>query len=309
MALEADDVERLRAATGRRAIDPGASLFGPRSVTWRVNREMALLLGGGRALLLQVAHPLVAAGVAAHSRFRTEPVARLRRTLDRMLTITFGTAPEALEAVHDIERVHTRVRGALAADVGPYMRGTPYDAADPDLLLWVHATLVDTALLVFERFVGPLEPRARAAYHEESKTVARVLGIPDALIPDGREAFEAYVAGMIASDRLAVGDEGRAIAASILHPPVARGLAPLLGVGRFLTTGLLPPPLRDRYGLGWSEGRETLLRVVAAVTRRIVPLLPGPIRFMPHARRADARRRRAPARRTRPATAAAHAPG
>src|SRR5436309_8596940 len=91
-----------------------AGLFGPGSVTWRVNREGALLLGGGRALLLQVAHPLVAAGVAAHSRFRSEPLTRLRRTLDRMLTIVFGDAVEALAAVRDIERVHSRVRGALA---------------------------------------------------------------------------------------------------------------------------------------------------------------------------------------------------
>src|SRR5438552_15956163 len=188
--LSLEDLDRLRAACRRTVIDPRRGLFGPESVVWRVNREAVALLGGGRALLLQVAHPLVAAAVAAHSRFRAEPLVRLRRTLDLMLSIVFADAAHATAAAHEIERLHARVNGVLDADVGPWRRGTPYDANDPTLLLWVHATLVDSALLVYRRFVAPLSREERAIYHEESKGGARRLRIPDALIPPTPRAFE-----------------------------------------------------------------------------------------------------------------------
>src|SRR5205085_5742513 len=114
-----------------------AGLFGPGSLTWRVNREGVLLLGGGRALLLQVAHPLVAAGVAQHSNYREDPFGRLFRTLDTVTTIVFGATPDAHEAAARLRRIHERVKG-VADD------GTPYQATDHDLIMWVHATLVDT---------------------------------------------------------------------------------------------------------------------------------------------------------------------
>src|SRR4051794_40676166 len=138
-------------ATGR-TMPRGMSetgLFGPDSLTWRINREGALLLGGGRALLLQVAHPLVAAGVAQHSNYREEPFRRLYRTLDTVTTIVFGSMPEAEEAAARLHRVHARVKGE-AED------GTRYAATDPDLVMWVHATLVDTSLVVYENYIGPL---------------------------------------------------------------------------------------------------------------------------------------------------------
>ena len=191
-------------------------MFAPESVVRRVNREAVLLLGGGRALLLQVAHPLVAAGVAAHSRFRSEPLGRLWRTLDLMLTIVFGAAAEAIAAVRAIDGVHARVQGVLDADVGRFARGARYDARDPELLLWVHATLIDSALVVFDRFVAPLDPAARSAYYEESKAIARLLGIPDALLckegpltPEERivvkqhaELSARIVEGMLAPDQV-----------------------------------------------------------------------------------------------------------
>src|SRR5262249_11779079 len=108
-----DDLERLRFALGRSEVDLSRSLFGPDSVTWRINREAVLLLGGGCALLMQIAHPLVAAGVEEHSRYRTEPLQRLWRTLERMLTIAFDDAGEAIRSVRIIERKHARVRGKL----------------------------------------------------------------------------------------------------------------------------------------------------------------------------------------------------
>ncbi|HLY38664.1 MAG TPA: oxygenase MpaB family protein, partial [Candidatus Binatia bacterium] len=284
--LTADDVARLRAATGGRQVDPSASLFGPGSISWRVDREATLLLGGGRALLLQVAHPLIAAGVAAHSRFRAEPLARLWRTLDLMLTIVFADARGALAAVRDIERVHARVRGRLAEAVGPFPAGTPYDAADPELLLWVHATLVDSALVVYERFIGPLAPPERARFWQESKVTARLLGVPDPHLPRTLDDFARWFAGVLASDVLAIGTPGREVAASILHPPLPVTLAPATALARFATVGLLPPVVRARYGLGWSATQERALSALALVVRRTLPVVPAIVRDMPHARRA-----------------------
>jgi uncharacterized protein (DUF2236 family) len=279
----ADDA-RLRAVYGE-DVQLDRALGDPNGVAWRVNREAVTMLGGGRALLMQVAHPLIAAGVAAHSRFQQAPLARLTRTLELMLTIAFGDGRTALAAVHAIERVHRRVRGRLAADVGPFPRGTPYDAADPELQLWVHATLVDSALVAYERFVGPLGARARAAYYAESMRTARLFGIPDRMIPPTLGEFRRYLRRTIASDVLTVGADGRGIAAAILRPPLPPGLQHAFRASNLVTVGLLPAPLRRRYALGWSSLQQLALDAVAAGVRTTLPIVPGIVRFVPQARR------------------------
>jgi len=139
---------------------PDVGLFGPDSLTWRVNREQALLLGGGRALLLQLAHPLVAAGVADHSDFRSDPLRRLRRTLDATLAMIFGTTAEAEAAAAGVRAVHERVTGTLRTRVGRFDAGTPYRAEDPALL----ADYLDAAAVSFvewpEAAAGELGDRA-----------------------------------------------------------------------------------------------------------------------------------------------------
>jgi uncharacterized protein (DUF2236 family) len=283
-----EDADRLRAALGARPLDVARSLFGSDSASARINREAVLLLGGGRALLLQVAHPLVAAGVAAHSRFRAQPVERLRRTLDLMLTIVFADAARAIHAVRQIEHVHARVRGALDTAVGPFPRGTPYDASDPSLLFWVHATLVDSAMVAYQRFVAPLTLAMRAAYYEESKISARLLGISEPCIPPTLAEFEQYVAEMVQGDVLSVGAAAREVAASILRPPVPLGLRPAFAIAALPTIGLLPVPVRERYGFPWSRAHEFALSALARVIRGALPLLPDYVRAMPHARRGKA---------------------
>jgi uncharacterized protein (DUF2236 family) len=283
--LNEEDRARLRFAAGR-TIDPHHSLFGPQSLTWRVSRETTLLLGGGRALLLQIAHPLVAAGVVEHSGFAQAPLQRLWRTLDLSLTVSFGSAAEALAAVRRIERVHARVRGELPEAVGPFPRGTPYDANDPALLLWVHATLVDSALLAYERFVGRLSAPERAALYAESMVTARLFGIPTAMIPPTPAAFRAYMRDMIAGPTLAVGPASRAIAASLLSPPLPLGLRQIAGSTRVFTIGLLPPTVRRRYGYRWSHTHARALQVLTTAIRTGLPVLPRVVREFPHARRA-----------------------
>src|SRR5262245_33430605 len=281
-----EDVDRLRRAAGR-PIDPTQSLFGPQSLSWRVNRETSLLLGGGRALLLQIAHPLVAAGVADHSRFERAPLQRLWRTLDLTLTMVFGSAADALAAVQQIERVHARVHGVLRQDVGPFRRGTPYDANDPVLLLWVHATLFDSGMRAYERFVGPLPGRGRNALYEESMVSARLFGIPQALIPATLSDFRRYMRGMLVGPTLAVGPASRAIAAALLSPPLPFGLRHVAGMTRLFTIGLLPTPIRRRYGYAWGSAHERALRALTAAIRAGLPVLPRIVRDFPHARRAS----------------------
>jgi uncharacterized protein (DUF2236 family) len=228
----------------------------------------------------------VAAGVATYSDFRSRPLHRLYRTLDLMLTIVFADAGSALRAVHEIERVHARVRGTLDAGVGPFPRGTPYTANDPALLFWVWATLVDTALLVYDRFVASLTPSERATFYEESKVGARLLAVPDAVIPPTIGAFDEYVGAMVAGETLAVGPASREIAASILRPPLPIGVRQVVGMNALFTVGLLPASLRERYGLGWDGFRETAVGAIATGVRFTLPVLPGLLRFMPHARQA-----------------------
>jgi uncharacterized protein (DUF2236 family) len=283
MTVRGSDGERLRAVYGER-VPLDRPLGDPSGVAWRVNREAVTMLGGGRALLMQVAHPLIAAGVAAHSRFQQAPLARLTRTLELMLTIAFADARSALAAVHAIERVHRRVRGRLEADGGPFRRGTPYDAADPALLLWVHATLVDSALLTYETFVGPLSSRARAAYYVESMRTARLFGVPDTLIPPTLGAFRRYVRRTIASDVLTLGADGRAVAAAVLRPPLPFGVQHVFRASNLVTAGLLPPTLRRRYDLHWSGARQVALDAFAAAVRATLPFLPAVVRYVPQAR-------------------------
>jgi uncharacterized protein (DUF2236 family) len=289
-ALSGADLRRLRRAFGAAPFDPGHSLFGPKSVTWKVNREAATLLGGGAAILMQIAHPLVAAGVADHSNFRQRPLDRLRRTLELTLAIVFSDATRALASVRQIERVHARVRGVLREDVGPFPAGTRYSANQPELLFWVHATLVDTGLRVYERLVGRLGAAEKARYYEESKTTARLFGIPESLIPPTRAEFGRYMQRMLNGPQLAVGRDGREVAASILRPPFPVGVRHAFQTSNFFTVAFLPAALRPRFGLSWSRRQERAMHAFAAGLRTTLPYWPALTRFYPRARQVGAHR-------------------
>lgn len=272
-----------------RAKDPDGldGLFGPESITWRVGREAVLLLGGGRALLMQVAHPLVAAGVADHSDFRADPLGRLRRTLDAVLTVAFGSSSEARAAARRVQRIHDGVRGSLAEDGGRWAARTPYAANDPELLLWVHATLVDTAVQVYERYVGPLSAEERARYYEESKVTARAFGVPKSVLPPTMDAFSAYLERTIAA--LTVTATARDIAASVLRPAVALVPSALFDALSVVTAGLLPERLRRDFGLPWNAARRIAFEGAGAALRWTLPVIPGALRHMPAARAAERR--------------------
>jgi uncharacterized protein (DUF2236 family) len=263
-------------------------------VTWKLHREVVLLAGWGSAILLQLAHPLVAQGVAEHSAFLREPrgrVRRLRRTLESMLALTFGDEHEAGHAVSRINAIHDRVHGALADPHGRFPAGTHYSAHDPDLLAWVHATLVDTFLETYQRFVADLTDDERDRYCAESTRIEPLLGIPAGRLPRTFEDLRTYMAAKLASGEIVPTDAARTLAREILHPPLPWPVRPLTALSRLLTTGLLPPAIRRAYDLPWSPRRERVLRLVGATSRRTLPFVPGVLRDWPSARRAARRLR------------------
>lgn len=239
-------------------------LFAEGSVIRRVDAELVLLLGGPRALLMQLAHPMVARGVAEHSGFRADPFARLQRTLDATATVVFGTEAQARRAAAAVDAVHRRVVG------------DGYRANDPDLLLWVHATLVDTALRIHKRFLRPLADGEAAEYYAQSMRVAELLGVPVAVQPPDLAAFRGYVRRQVAT--LEVSDDARRLARAVLHPKVPAVVAPGVAVVRNLTAGLLPPPLRDGYRLPWDPPREAALAAATIALRQTLPLVPVGLR-------------------------------
>ena len=254
--------------------DPG--LFGPGSLAWRINRESVLLLGGGRALLMQIAHPLVAAGVSDHSDFTENPYDRLWRTVDAALTVIFGDREQADAAVRRVTAIHERVRG----DRGD----TRYSALDPELLLWVHATLVDSSMAAYGAFVGPIPEHARERYYLEMRRMGTAFGVPESLHPSSYADFRAYVDDTVAS--LAINDECRAIARRVLSPPMPALAVPAGLIGGLGSIGLLPPRIRTELRLLWNRGTEAAFRAMSTTLRASVPLLPTTIRYWPHARQA-----------------------
>jgi uncharacterized protein (DUF2236 family) len=264
-----------RPAPGRPG-DPG--LFGPGSLAWRINAESILLLGGGRALLMQVAHPLVAAGVADHSDFTEQPFDRLWRTVDSALTVIFGDTDQWLAAVRRVNAVHARVSGA---------RDVPYSALDPDLLLWVHATLVDSSIEAYERFVRPIPLTVRERYYLEMRRMGTVFGVPDELQPATYSDFRSYLAKTMST--LESGEESRRVARQVLSPPAPLVLWPAGLLAGLASVGLLPPRIRRGLGLRWNRGTQAAFVALAAMIRGTRPLLPDSVRRWPHARQAEGR--------------------
>jgi uncharacterized protein (DUF2236 family) len=259
-------------------------LFG-RGIVRSVNGELAVwLFGGGRALLLQVAHPLVAAAVLEHSAFQTDPISRLRSTLRVSFTSLFGDAEQARAAVQAVNNLHARVRGTLSQATHPYAAGTGYSALDPELLLWVYATSVDSWLVAYERFVKPLSEAEREAYWTEARTPAPLWGIPPELLPATLTEMRTWISTRVDGGRIVVGNDGRALARAIFRPRV-RWLPGRLSMPLELVTAwLLPPPIRDGFGYTWGPRRERLLQTVAAASRWAVPRVPRIARQLPAAR-------------------------
>jgi uncharacterized protein (DUF2236 family) len=248
--------------------------FAPESVIRRVgNSPLVPMLGGGPAVLLQVAHPLVAAGVVYHSDYHEDLWRRLLRTLQALYLITYGSKEEAERAGAAVQAVHARVRGSTRERLGPFPAGTRYDASDPELMLWVHATLVASSLAAYRRFVARLTADEEDAYYQEMAVVAELFGLPRAAIPATLVEFREYVRAQLAGPEICVTEPAREVAAVILEAPVPAPLRPVVPLHRLATAALLPPRLREEYGLAWSRAHATSLSLAAPSLRFLaVPL-------------------------------------
>lgn len=254
-----------------------------------------LLLGAGpRALLLQLAHPAIAAGVSAHSDVRLDPWGRLDGTLRSYLRLIFGPTPVVRAEVRRLNALHGRVRGTDPS-------GLDYDARDPDLALWVHATLVDSTLVANDRWLGPLARDRAARFYAETIPLARLFGIREAVIPPTLEAFEAYIAAQTGpGGAIRVTDEARDLASFILRPPLPGALEVLpVPTAAYAWTlwpaiDLLPPTIRAAYRLDQAPWQRAVAGWLVAGWRAWRPLLPRSFREMPQARAADRRVAAAP---------------
>lgn len=272
------DSEALLAEVVAKANGIDTGIVGPDSVSWKINREAAVFLGAGRAALLQLAHPWVAAALAQHSNLLANPIARFHNTFRIVFTLIFGSQGQAVAAARHLYGLHTTIQGELPEDVAAYRRGAHYRANEIAALRWVYATLVESALIAYEAVLPPLSASERAAYHNESKILAGLFGLPSAALPGDWESFLGYVRAMCASDALGVSADARKTAHSLLagagswiHPPRWY---------RAMTTLWMPNRLRREFGLELGEvdllAAQRALRRLPGVYRK----LPGAIRFV-----------------------------
>lgn len=252
----------------------------------RINRESVLLLGSSCALMMQIAHPLVAAGVEDHSDFVDDPMRRFKRTVHLTLSMVFGTRAQAFEAVRQINQRHQPVKGVLREPAGPLAGGTPYSAGDPELLLWVHATLVYTVLTSYEHFVAPLTEQERDSYFEDTKEIGALLGVPRRTYPASWRGFREYIEEMMIGGPVQVGPTAQRLARAILRPRLRWVPPHALGPIRVITSGLLPGPLRIGYGLNWGRPQRAAFRLSHLMFAGLVGVAPDRIRMLPYARTA-----------------------
>jgi uncharacterized protein (DUF2236 family) len=263
--------------------------FNDDSMLRRIHRERAVALSGPRALLMQAAHPLAVSGLLAHSTAVDEPYDRLARTAEVMSTIGFGSREDADRVTRRVRAMHRQVRGRIRHPAGSHPAGTPYRADQPDLLLWVLFTLVDSALVVYQLYVQKLTDEQQAAYWEDYKQVGRLFGLRDRDMPDTLADLREYKREMLEGDALHVTGWARRRAREIvLEPPIPWLARPLLETVNFITIALLPDRIRREYGFSAVPPAPVRRALVAGgaeyVKRAVIPVMPDRLRLVPAAR-------------------------
>ena len=202
------------------------------AVARKINREIVVVVGWGRAILLQLAHPLIAAAISDGSSFHSGAgsyVRRAHQTIGAMLDLTFGTPADAQRIIDRINGIHDRVNGHLGAATGVFPAGTPYSARDSRLLVWVHATLFESLVLTYEQLVAPLTREEKDQYASDSAWVARELGAPADAVPSDEAGIAAFMREMHARGEICVGDDARRMASALLAPGIAARRTGVLG--------------------------------------------------------------------------------
>jgi len=293
MTCGPDSLERHRADVRARLLRSNHVRPGPESVSWKVNREVIVVAGWGRAILLQLAHPAVAAGVRDHSSFRGNILSsfrRLRSTVGAMLSLTFGDMEQMITAAAGINAIHDRVRGRVQSPQAlrhPSRDGVEYSAHDPDLQRWVHATLLESIPLTYELLVGPLTPSERDRYCSDAAIMEPLLGMPAGSLPRDSAQLDAYMREMLAHGGIVVTDTSRKLARAVLYPARWQVAWPAFRAIQLLTIGSLPPAIRDAYGFEWRAPDVRAFARCTALLRTSLRLLPALAREWPMARRRE----------------------
>jgi uncharacterized protein (DUF2236 family) len=271
------DLDSLIAAVACKVVDPKAGIFGPESISWRINRESALFLGAGRAALLQLAHPWVATALEQHSSLMSDPLARFHGTFRVVFTMIFGSAGQAFAAARGLHALHTKIRGELPGPVAGYAGGARYEANFVPALRWVYATLVDSAVIAYECVRPALTEDERERYYAESRVLAGLFGIPASALPESWTAFEEYMRAMCASDALGVEERARAMSQGLLAGAGSWVKPPHWY--RALTTAWLPQRFREQFGLSFGSAEERAAAKAQLWLPRVYRSLPSSVRF------------------------------
>jgi uncharacterized protein (DUF2236 family) len=253
-------------------------VFGPRSLTWQIDRESAIFFGAGRALLLQLAHPWVAAAIEQHSNALADPIGRFHRTFSTVFAMVFGTLDQSMDAARRLHRRHASITGQLPWTSGPFAVGSTYCANAIPALHWVYATLIETALVAYELVLPPVTPQQREQYYRESQLFAGLFGIPKECLPQDWTAFANYFSAMLQSEILSVSERTRTMARRLIAGTDL--WLPVPASYQDLTVALIPPPLRGRFGFSLSDMQKRQIRHAVALTRRLYPLLPARVRYV-----------------------------
>lgn len=280
-------LESYIATAAARVREPAEGIFGADSVTWRISRESALFLGAGRAALLQLAHPWVAAALEQHSTVMQKPIARFHNTFRVVFTMIFGTAEQAFRAARSLYQLHMKITGDLPDAVAGYAKGSRYEALQVPALRWVYATLIDSAVNAFDSVMPPLSREERSAYYEESKVLAGLFGLAPEALPEDWSGFESYVAEMIASQALGVSELSRAMGRSIMS-----GAGSWIAVPRWyraLSAAWMPARFREEFGMAYGSAEREAAESARQWLPRIYPTLPERVRLVGPYQEAQAR--------------------
>jgi uncharacterized protein (DUF2236 family) len=281
-------IESLIARTSAGLDLPGrAGLFGPHSITWRINRESALFLGAGRAALLQLAHPWVATALEQHSTLMKRPIARFHSTFRIVFTMVFGSLAQATAAARQLYSTHTYIQGELTEPAGGYAAGSHYEANEIAALRWVFATLVESAVLAYEFVLPPLTPGELNAYYAESRTLAALFGLPADALPADWQSFLTYCHEMEQSDELGATASARAMAQNLLAG-AGTSIKPPHWY-RALTASWLAPRFRSEFELDVGPREEHAITQARRRLPSLYRVLPKAARYVGPYREAQSR--------------------
>ncbi len=267
--------------------DPG--YFGPQSMMWKVNREITVLFGGARALLMHAAHPLIAAGARQTSFYQRDPWKRLIRTLSLQNSVTFGTKDEANESAHRINKLHEVIKGK------DEITGDTYDALDHEQLLWVHACLQISSIYFYEKTVKKLSDEEKNTYHRENMVAAGLVLVDIKKMPQTHEGLKKWVIEKSRKDNyLIYTDVARDVQEIIAGGPVPRHIKPIWPFIAFTAFNTLPNEFKIIYGVKENKFKSFILSFNLFLLKYSRPLLPPFFRLIAPARWANQRLRRNP---------------